>query len=78
MKQVWRETIEEFGDEVEVLRNANLESIGKIAGENVAELVKKFRKDDIKIQPGGGGKYGKIVDEFEESKQKDQKSLMDF
>lgn len=76
--KIWQNLIDSMGDEVEVLCEAPISEIKNIAGDRVGELVKKFRKNSINIQPGGGGKYGKILDKKKNDSEKSQSSLADF
>ncbi len=75
---LWKDLIQECGDEVQVLMEAGLDKIKSTAGDEIAELIEDFRKENIDIEPGGGGKYGKIVYNQSGQKSNNQRSLMDF
>jgi uncharacterized protein (TIGR00375 family) len=63
-KKVWdvyNQLIEKFGNEFNVLLNADKEEIRKIVKDRIADLVIKNREGKIKIIPGYDGVYGKPV-----------------
>jgi uncharacterized protein (TIGR00375 family) len=49
------------GNEIELLEKTEIEVIAKLAGADVASTIATMRKQRLRIVPGGGGKYGKIV-----------------
>ena len=55
----WKELIDKFENEIEVLINTPLNKISKI-NEDISPAIDFFRKKTINISPGGGGKYGEI------------------
>ncbi|MEF8873539.1 MAG: endonuclease Q family protein [Candidatus Thermoplasmatota archaeon] len=75
---LWEDLIRKIGDEVQVLTEAPVEKIKSTGGEEVAELIEDFRKENIEIESGGGGKYGKIVSKKSGKKRDGQRSLTDF
>ncbi|ACX72173.1 Hedgehog/intein hint domain protein [Methanocaldococcus vulcanius M7] len=56
---LWEEFIKKYGNEIEVLINADIQELAKIHPK-VAETINLFRKGKIYIYPGGGGEYGRI------------------
>jgi uncharacterized protein (TIGR00375 family) len=50
----------ELGSEFEVLLNAKIEDIARLAGEKAAEAVRKVRAGDLVIDPGYDGAFGKV------------------
>jgi len=72
VQALWEELVREFGDEVKVLVDVELE---EIRDERIREVIRAFRERKIKIKPGGGGKYGELV--FSKNKNP-QKYLYDF
>jgi uncharacterized protein (TIGR00375 family) len=56
----WNELIKEFKTEINVLVDANLEDIVKVAEIRIANAIKAFREGRIVVHPGGGGQYGVI------------------
>lgn len=52
--------IEALGNELEILMRKDLEEISKIAGERVAEGVKKVRSGEIVVKPGYDGEFGVV------------------
>lgn len=61
---------EEFGAEVDILVEIDIEEISEV-DEEVAESIRKFREDEIIMIPGGGGDYGeRILPENEEEAEK--------
>jgi uncharacterized protein (TIGR00375 family) len=66
VQKIWKEMIEKFGDEISVLIQAPLDEIMDIDPE-MAEVIKKFRNNTLQIRPGGGGRYGEIIIEDEQT-----------
>ena len=60
VQKIWKELVQEFGNEIEVLIYVPLEEISK-GRSKLAEVISSFRNNTLKIQPGAGGKYGKII-----------------
>jgi len=52
--------MKKFGSEINVLIDADIDEIGRIASPAVASAIRSFREGKIKVNPGGGGKYGEI------------------
>ncbi|MGZ7044224.1 MAG: phosphotransferase, partial [Methanobacterium sp.] len=60
VQDIWKHLVMEFGSEIEVLIYASLEEISKI-NSKLAEVIGSLRDNTLKIQPGAGGMYGKIL-----------------
>jgi len=61
---------EEFGAEVDILVDIEIEKLAKV-DEEVAKSIKKFREDEIIMVPGGGGDYGeRIIPEDQKERNK--------
>jgi uncharacterized protein (TIGR00375 family) len=60
VQKIWKEMVQKFGDEISVLIYAELDEISEI-DPTLAVVIKKFRNKTLRIQPGGGGRYGKIL-----------------
>jgi len=56
----WNELVEEFGNEISVLVDANIDDIARITTPAICEAIEAFRNKKVRIIPGGGGKYGCI------------------
>lgn len=56
----WNKLVSAFGDEVSVLVDKKIDEIGSVASEDVTKAVRLFREGKIRVQPGGGGEYGKV------------------
>lgn len=54
--------LEQFGSELAVYHEANLEDLTSIAGEKAAKIILKAREGKLEFSAGGGGYYGKVVD----------------
>ena len=52
--------MQRFSDEISVLINAPLEDLQDI-DPKLAPVIKSFRDGTLKMQPGGGGRYGEII-----------------
>jgi len=59
-KDMFAKLCNELDSEITVLLKAQLADIEKIAGQRIAEGVKKVRSGDIEINPGYDGEYGKV------------------
>ncbi len=55
--------LQAFGTEMAILHRATQEQIAQVVPEKLALLIDKARKGEIAINHGGGGKYGRVVDE---------------
>ncbi|MGQ4872477.1 MAG: endonuclease Q family protein [Promethearchaeia archaeon] len=62
--KIYNEIIEKLGKEFEILVDKPIEEI-KDFDENIGEVIKAFRNEEIKYIPGGGGTYGQIKFDFE-------------
>lgn len=60
VQKIWKEMVQEFGSEIGVLIYAHLEDVVKIDSK-LADVIGAFRENTLKIQPGAGGSYGKII-----------------
>jgi len=60
VQERWNELMKKFGSEINVLIDADIDEIGRIASPAVASAIRSFREGKIKVNPGGGGKYGEI------------------
>lgn len=49
------------GNEIELMENVSIDDIGKLAGKDIACIIAKMRRGRLKIIPGGGGRYGKVI-----------------
>ncbi|MDP2940562.1 MAG: TIGR00375 family protein [Candidatus Omnitrophota bacterium] len=81
VQTIWKEFIDKFGNEIDILLNVDINNLANINKE-IARYVQFFREEKIEYVPGGAGVYGKLLrpgeqPEIEKSKIK-QKSLSDF
>lgn len=60
VRRTWNELVEHFGDEITVLVDANISEIEKTSGPKVASIIGAFRGQQLDIDPGGGGRYGRL------------------
>ena len=60
VQKIWKELIQTFGSEIGALIYAPLDEISK-TDSKLAEVIGSFRDNTLKIQPGAGGMYGKII-----------------
>ncbi len=71
----YERVVKALGSEVNILLNAEEKEIAKVLGEEVAGLIGKMRRNELKIRPGYDGVYGEIVEDI---KEKRPKTLEDF
>ena len=60
VRAIWKKLVERFGSEIGALVDGPMEEMEKIAGKRVAAMVKAFRENDLRVVPGGGGRYGHL------------------
>jgi PHP family Zn ribbon phosphoesterase len=56
----WNELVSEFGSEINVLLDVNMEDISMVTTPAITEAIQAFREKRVIIHPGGGGQYGRI------------------
>ena len=56
----WDELTSEFGSEINILLDVDIDDIAKVTVPAVTEAIQAFREGKTVINPGGGGKYGTI------------------
>lgn len=49
-----------FGSEMNILHDVSKEALSKVVNTELAALIIKARDGDLKIEKGGGGKYGRV------------------
>ena len=57
----WEALVKEFDNEIQVLMHAPPEDIERIAGKTISGAILAFREGEIRVVPGGGGKYGTVI-----------------
>jgi uncharacterized protein (TIGR00375 family) len=55
---IWSDLITRFGDEVNVLVDAEFAEIAKVTDNRVKNAIEAFREGRVIMHPGGGGQYG--------------------
>lgn len=60
VQKIWKELVQKYGNEISVLINASLGDLKNI-DPKLAPVIKAFRENKLQIEPGGGGRYGRIV-----------------
>ncbi|MCK4717078.1 MAG: TIGR00375 family protein [Thermoplasmata archaeon] len=61
VQEAWRRLVGGVGNEVTILVDAPMEDVEKHADPVVARAIRAFREGNVRIKPGGGGKYGEIL-----------------
>lgn len=91
VQQLWAEYLADYAGEIEVLLEAPVSELTAI-NDRVGKAIELFRQDQVDIEPGGGGRYGRLSFPHLEDDQKqegqaqsqhytansDQTSLSDF
>ena len=81
VQDIWSKLVERFGNEIAVLVDVGIEDVVRVAGQQVAAMVRAFREQRLKVVPGGGGRYGHLEvppDLAEVQQPKAQRTLMEF
>lgn len=77
VKTLYEKLVTELDNELKILTKVQIPLIAMVAGDKVAEGVRRVREGQLKIQPGYDNTYGivKIFDEKEEEKSIGQEGL---
>jgi len=54
------ELVDELGNELHILTDADVSDIESVGGERIADGVERVRMGDISIEPGYDGVFGKV------------------
>ena len=76
VQNIWQKLIDNFGNEINVLINADFKDLNEI-DLMVSKAIKAFRDNTIDIVPGGGGKYGEIKFELKVEEKKPKMLTLD-
>ncbi|HEY9206661.1 MAG TPA: TIGR00375 family protein [Candidatus Methanoperedens sp.] len=80
VQEIWNRLIEKYGSEVTVLVDADF--VDSTVDERVINAILSFRHGKVRVNPGGGGQYGRIeLSDVELKNQVNgelQRSLFDF
>lgn len=60
--KMYERLIKAFGTEMTVLHHIDQDELQQIAGEKVAAWIIKARQGELKVEAGGGGVFGRVVD----------------
>jgi len=60
--KMYERLLRAFGTEMAVLHHVPAEDLQRIAGEKVAAWIIKDRRGELKVEAGGGGVFGRVVD----------------
>jgi uncharacterized protein (TIGR00375 family) len=60
VRDVWQKLVRRFGSEISALIDAPADSLLETVGPRVAAVVNAFREGSLRVQAGGGGKYGHL------------------
>ena len=55
--------VSRFGSEMAVIHEASFEELLEVVPEKIAWLIQQARKGELSLQKGGGGIYGKVIQE---------------
>ncbi len=77
----WKELINVFENEVNILIDVDIDKISKVTIPAISDTIRVFREGKIVVRPGGGGRYGAIEIESPISSNNNlskQKTLLDY
>jgi len=60
--KMYERLLKAFGTEMAILHQVDVEELRSIAGEKVAAWIIKDRCGELKVEAGGGGLFGRVVD----------------
>jgi uncharacterized protein (TIGR00375 family) len=60
VQRVWSKLVDNFGTELDVLLNVDIDDIKKV-NDKISPAIQAFRNKTLHVNPGGGGKYGEIL-----------------
>jgi uncharacterized protein (TIGR00375 family) len=76
VQKIYNDLVAALGDEISILRTAEINKIAGVSGERLAEAVRRVRAGELHIQPGFDGQYGEVsIFSEEEREEKKQKKL---
>ncbi len=55
--------VSRFGSEMAVIHDASFEELLEVVPEKIASLIQQARRGELSLQKGGGGIYGKVIQE---------------
>jgi uncharacterized protein (TIGR00375 family) len=55
--------IQHFGNEMNILHRVGMEELSDVVGEKIAKNIIAGREGNLNIKPGGGGHYGRVVND---------------
>ena len=58
VQELWGKLLNRFGDEIRVLVDVPVEDMASVIGWRAASAIKAFREQQLRVVPGGGGRYG--------------------
>lgn len=58
--KIYKELLNYFGNEFEILLHVNVKDLEEIAGNSIATAIYKVRQEKVKVKPGYDGIYGEI------------------
>jgi uncharacterized protein (TIGR00375 family) len=61
-KKTLEKLLKAFGTEMEILHKADHKQLAEVVGQKVATNITRAREGKLSILPGGGGKYGKVIE----------------
>jgi len=60
VQEMYEQMIAELGNEFDVLLKIDLQKIVGVAGDRIAEAIKKVRSGNMAVEPGYDGEFGKV------------------
>jgi len=61
-KKTLEKLLKAFGTEMDVLHKVDYKQLVEVVGQRVATNITRAREGKLSILPGGGGKYGKVIE----------------
>lgn len=81
VQSCWSRLVTRFGNEIGVLVDVPYGELESVGGTRVAMMIKAFRNGELKVTPGGGGRYGRLevsTESAAEKKPRAQRTILEF
>ncbi|MFQ6089281.1 MAG: TIGR00375 family protein [Candidatus Methanofastidiosia archaeon] len=61
VQSMWKALVERFSSEIAVLLDASYAELSEVSTQEIAKSIVSYREGKMRIEEGGGGRYGKVI-----------------